>query len=210
MFQNNYGGHDAELVRIAMAHAKGLIGNYGYTPDDADDLLQTLILAGLIALPRFDKSRAKRSTYLYAVLRDKVADLARHAERQRRDRRKEAFSLDAEWPEDECGETLWADLIGVEDSLTEEGCSRRHRDDLHGLSMDVEEALADLPPNLRELCRLHSVLDSEDARRAAGMAYSTHHRAIKRIRAFFERRGFSQKKSGRDHGSASDHPEGKL
>ncbi len=210
MFQNRYGEYDAELVRIAKFHAKGLVGNYGYTPGDADDLLQTLILAGVIALARFDESQAKRSTYLYAILRDKVADLARHAERQKRDRRKESFSLDAEWPGDESGETVWADLIGADSTVTEEGCSRRDRADLHGLRIDLEEALAKLPSNLRKLCRLHSVLGSEDARRAAGMAYSTHHRAIKRIRAHFERRGFFPNKNGRDHGTASDHSEGNL
>jgi len=213
MFQNSYGEYDAELVRIAKFHAKGLIGNYGYTPGDADDLLQTLVLAGVIALARFDESQAKRSTFLYTILRDKVADLARHAERQKRDRRKEAFSLDAKWPGDESGETVWADLIGVDDVLNEKGYSRRDRANLHALQIDLEEALATLPPNLRKLCHLHSLLNSEDARHAAGMAYSTHHRAIKRIRAHFECRGFSprpRKKAGRRQGSTTDHSEGQL
>ena len=211
MFQNKYGEHDAELVRIAMAHAAGLVGHHGYTLDDADDILQTLILAGIMALPRYDESKAKRSTFLYAALRARVKNLARDAERVKRDRRMDECSLDAEWPGDDSGETPWANIIGIENTLTENGSSRSDRTDLHGLRMDLEAVMSDLPPKLRELCRLHSALDSEDARRAAGMAYSTHHRAIKRIRAFFECRGISpQKKSGRDRAAAVDHSEGKL
>ena len=213
MFQNNYGEHDAELVRIARAYASGLVGNYGYTIHDADDILQSLIIAGSMALPTFDQSKAKRSTYLCEIIRCKVIDLAKHACRQRRDKRREACSLDAEWPGDESGETRWADLIEIGNTITEDGCGRNDRSDLHGLRMDLEDALSDLPPHLRELCRLHSEYDSEDARRMAGMAYSTHHRAIKRIREFLERRGFEQrfhKKSGRVQGAASNHPEGTL
>jgi len=37
--------------------------------------------------------------------------------------------------------------------------------------------------------RLHLALNPDAARREAGMAKSTHHRAIARIRAFLERRG---------------------
>jgi len=145
MFQNKYGEHDAELVRIAMAQAAGLVGNYGYTWADADDILQTLILAGHLALPRFDKSVAKRSTYLFAAIRDKVTDLARHADRQKRDRRKEAFSLNSDWPGDPTGDTQWNDALSIQDSLTEDGAPRKDRADIHALQMDLDDALADLP-----------------------------------------------------------------
>ena len=210
MFNNTYGEYDAELVRIAMAHAAALVGQHGYTPDDADDILQTLIIAGIIALSRFDPTKAMRSTYLYSTIRDKALDLARRADSQKRDRRKERCSLNAEWPEDETGETVWADVIGIENTITEDGSPRKDLGDLQGLKMDLAEALASLPPKLRALCCFHAVLDSEDARRAAGMAYSTHHRAIRQIRAYLEKKGFAPKKSGRDRASITDHPEGNL
>jgi RNA polymerase sigma-70 factor (ECF subfamily) len=213
LFQNSYGEHDAELVQIAMAHAAGLVGHYSYTQDDADDILQTLILAGTIAMARFDRSKAKKSTFLYSVIQARVKNLARDAEREKRDRRKEQCSLDAEWPGDESGETSWSDVIGIEQTITAESGARVDHADIHGLRLDMEQALADLPPKLRELCRFHAELDSEDARRAAGMGYSTHHRAIKRIRAFLQSREFAprfQKKSGRARNAAVDHPEGNL
>ena len=188
MFQNNYGDYDADLVRIAMAHAASLVGNCGFAQDDADDILQTLIIAGYQALTRFDPSKAKRSTYLYAVIRGRVANLARDADRAKRDRRKDAFSLDAEWPGDASGETPWHDVVGSADMLPVYGGSRKERTDLHGLRIDLAEAIADLPPKLRELCRLHSLLRPEEARRAAGMAHSTHGRAVNRIRKFLESR----------------------
>ena len=213
MFKNSYGVYDAELVRIAKAQATCLVGNHGFTLDDADDILQTLILAGHLALARFDESVTKRSTFIYAVIHGKVLDLARHADGKKRDKRKEQCSLNTEFPEDETGETLWADVIGIENLLTEYGAPYNDRTDYHGLKMDMDEALASLPPKLRNLCHLQSVLNPEDARRAAGMAYSTHHRAIKLIRAFLGRRGFTtqaRKKSGRDQDAITDNSIGTL
>lgn len=209
MFQNKYGEHDAELVRIAMHLASSLVGNYGYTADDADDILQTLILAGTVALPRFDSSKSKRSTFIYAALHARVKNLARDAEREMRDRRREEFSLNADWPGDPSGDTPWGDTIGVDNTLSENGAPRVDHTDIHGMRMDMEEALVDLPPKLRELCRFHSELGSDAARRALGMAKSTHHRAIKRIREFLESRGLApleQKKSGTNRDAAVDHP----
>jgi hypothetical protein len=62
-------------------------------------------------------------------------------------------------------------------------------EDCRRLRADLPEALAELPPELRDLCLLHLALKPNAARIKAGMAKSTHHRAIARIRAFFERRG---------------------
>lgn len=208
MFQNNYGEHDAELVRIAMHYASGLVGNYGYTPSDADDILQILVLAANAALPRFNPTKAKRSTFICEVLAREVADLIRHVTREMRDKHCEELSLDDLCPREEDEEILWSEVIGVEKTLTENGCSRNELADFHSLRVDLEEALAELPPRLRELCELHASLSHGEARRAAGMAYSTHHRAIKRIREFLTRRGFAEKfrkKSGRIRGTASNH-----
>jgi len=213
MFKNSYGDYDAELVQIAKAHANGLIGNHGYTQDDADDILQSLIVAGISALSQFDSSRGKRSTYLYAVLRNQVINLVRYADGKIRDRQNESFSFDEKVDEDEIEETLWSDIIGIEKTITEDGASRNDHADIHGLRIDVKEALAGLPPQLRELCRLHAFLDSEDARRAAGMAYSTHHRAIKKIRFHLGKLGFTPKnpkKGGRDQASITHHTKGPL
>jgi RNA polymerase sigma-70 factor, ECF subfamily len=189
MFRNSYGGHDAELVHIAKHLASGLIGTAGYTEHDADDLLQTLILAGTLAMPRFERSKAKRSTFIYDVLRKKVIDLIRSAARAKRDKSRETISLEEAWEGDESGETAWAELISAEHTLNNDGVARRDRKDPRPLRMDVEEALADLPPDLRELCRLHSYLRPEEARREAGMAKSTHHRAVAKIREFMANRG---------------------
>jgi RNA polymerase sigma factor (sigma-70 family) len=208
MFQNKYGEHDAELVRIAMHFASGLVGNYGYTKDDADDLLQSLLLEGTKALQRFDEAKAKRSTFLYAALQDRVASLARHAQREKRDHRSVACSLDSEWPGDESGDTAWADVISPEETLDSDQVPRRDRANLDHLRMDMAAALAALPPDLRKLALLHSEFRSEDARQAAGLAYSSHHRAIKRIREHLDRWGLApdaEKKGGRHREGAADH-----
>lgn len=200
--------HDPDLVRIAMHLASGMVGQSGYTEHDADDLLQILIIAGTLALPRFNQAKAKRSTFIYSVLREKVIDLARHAGRAKRDRTCEAFSLDETWPEDETGETAWGEIIGEEHTLNQDGAIRADHADLRPLRADIKEVIEDLPPSLRDLCRLHFALRPEEARREAGMAKSTHHRAIAKIREFMVSRGICS--PGTDSGAASDHWEGTL
>lgn len=200
--------HDPDLVRIAMHLASGMVGQSGYTEHDAEDLLQILIIAGTLALPRFNQAKAKRSTFIYSVLREKVIDLARHAGRAKRDRAGEAFSLDDAWPEDGTGETAWGEIVGEEHTLNQDGVIRTDRGDTHPLRMDLAEVIADLPPYLRNLCRLHSCLRPEEARREAGMAKSTHHRAIAKIREFMVNRGICP--HGTDSKAASDHWEGTL
>ena len=100
-------------------------------------------------------------------------------------------------------------MIGLADTLDADQVPRRDPSDLMGLKMDMAAALAALPQNLRELAWLHSHLRYEEARKAAGLAYSSHHRALKRIRQHLEKCGLSPetpKKGGRDRGGAADHP----
>jgi len=203
MFQNKYGGHDAELVRIAIHFASELINSGGYTENDADDIQQELIIAGELALPRFNPARAKRTTFIFHVLRQKALDLAKFINRESRNKAKEALSLDEIWPPDLSEELLWGDVLGVEDTTDECGVVRLNRKDLRPLSMDLQEVLKELPEELRELCRLHSLLRPDEARCTAGMAKSTHHRAIARIREFLTKHGFSP--AGTDWETASDH-----
>ena len=208
MFQNTYDTYDAELVQIAQVFASGLIGYREYTLHDADDILQTLILAGYLALNRFDPGKASRPTFLFGVLRDAAASLARRADAGKRDRRKELLSLDAEWPDGDGEDALWHDAIGLEKTVNQDGCVRNNRADLESLRIDVAAAIAELPPVLQNLALLHCVLRSEEARRAAGMVNSTHQRAIRRIRKVFVRRKIVhdrwEKKSGRNRKTAAD------
>jgi len=208
MFQNKYGGHDAELVRIAKHLASGLVGTCGFTEHDADDLLQTLIVAGTLAMPRFNGSKATRATFIYNVLREKVVDLSRHALRGKRGTSREKLSLDELWPGSPFEDLLWGDVIGVEHTLSENATIRADRKDVDSLRIDLQDVLKDLPPELRELCRLHSQLRPDEARRAAGMAKSSHHRAICRIREFLTEHGFTP--AGTDWAEMTDNTKGNL
>lgn len=179
MFRNKYGEHDAQLVRIAMAHASRLVGNYGYTPDDADDILQDLLVAGLAALPRFNPARANRATFLYRAIRAKVVDLIRRAECDKRNWRCGVESLDDPWQDENGWEGTRHDAIGGEDIPPERQAWR----------MDIQEVVGALPPHLRDLCILHLALRPEEARRAAGLAKSSHRRAVRQIREILLSRG---------------------
>lgn len=189
MFQNDYCDFDPDLVRLAKALAVEVIGQQRITDGDADDILQSLILAGLLALPRFNPHLSQRSTFLYLVIKAKARDIIRHACREKRDRFKELFSLNEVKPVMDAGEVSYDELLSGDNDSTEDDFADGACHELHILRMDLENALHEMPPRLRTLCDLLSFHDPGDARREAGLSKHTYHRLKMRIRQFLKKRG---------------------
>ena len=182
-FRNSYigTGVDADVVRLAAKRAHSLIGKIGFGSDDLEDLQQELICAALEQLPKFDPERRGKLTFIGGVLDKKAAQLYRNRRRKRRDPYLESYSLDEPIPDFEEEGATYCDIMGDEDDR-----SWRLRDFL----IDMRDALASLPPKLRALVELHAVMLPDQARQAAGLAKSVHHRAMKQVRQHFERAGF--------------------
>jgi len=67
---------DPFVMRQAEVRASRLVGNYGFTPDDWDDLRQELLLDYLRRHPRFDPERGNHDGFACGVLRHQAAKLA--------------------------------------------------------------------------------------------------------------------------------------
>jgi len=111
------------LIRLK---ARQLIGKYGFTRSDREDLEQELTLDLLIRLGRFDPSKGQPATFVRMVVDRRVASLIRERKSLSRDYRRARHSLDE-----------LSDEIG-DGNLTEPAIDNRHHCDL---AIDMVEAL---------------------------------------------------------------------
>jgi DNA-directed RNA polymerase specialized sigma24 family protein len=75
-------------ARALIKHkAKRLVGSYGFTRSDRDDLEQELAMKAFLASATFDPARGTVTSFFNRVLANKANSLARHATRIKRDRR---------------------------------------------------------------------------------------------------------------------------
>jgi DNA-directed RNA polymerase specialized sigma24 family protein len=78
-------------ARALIKHkAKKLVGSYGFTHSDREDLEQELALKAFLASTKFDPARGTAKSFYNRVLTNRANSLARHATSQKRDRRREA------------------------------------------------------------------------------------------------------------------------
>jgi DNA-directed RNA polymerase specialized sigma24 family protein len=84
-------GSDIDPVARALIRRKvpRLVGRFGFTRDDADDLAQELALHAHLASRRFDPARSAGFRFYDRVLTNKVRSLIAAARCQKRDRRRE-------------------------------------------------------------------------------------------------------------------------
>ena len=181
IYRNSYTDVDTDVVRLAKKRARSLIKNIGFSADDLKDIQQELICAAIKQLAKFDLSRSGKLTFIGGILDKKAAQLFRNRTREKRHPSLEAFSLDEPLPDavDECA--TYGDWLSDEKDRTWQ---------ILDLVIDVRGALASLPPKLRVLALFHAEMRPDEARQAACLTKSSHHRAMKQLRKHFERAGF--------------------
>jgi RNA polymerase sigma factor (sigma-70 family) len=149
MKTNNYAGIAPFIVTVIAREANRLIGRYGLTRTDVHDIEQDLHLKVWRSLEELDDALFEAS--INRIVRNEVIDMIRKRKRECRDYRRVAFSIE-ETCSDSSGDD---DLEGYADVLDEDllvglgySPSWQSRRWEH---MDVEECLASLPDQLRDL-----------------------------------------------------------
>lgn len=138
--------------KMIPAKATELIGHYGFTPNDRENIESDLITAVLEAAPAWDPSKGKRSTYDNRVINREIASIIRYRKRECRDYRRTGASLDERIAhEDGLPLTRGEMLADGADCRSASGTSAA---DLIDLSADVRAALERLDPELQPICRL--------------------------------------------------------
>lgn len=182
-------GYARNVIRHA---ARKLIGRCGFAADDYEDLMQELTLDLLIRLPNFDPSKATQNTFVAQTVARMVSKLVRHRHTQKRDYRREAWSLDEPLTNGDGdaaprGETVSQDEVDLR--TDKHGRPTEERLDLR---LDLSLALAGLPPELQRLAEKLQTTSAADAAREMGIPRSTlYAKGIARIRTAFEKQGLT-------------------
>jgi hypothetical protein len=74
---------DPFVLRQAEIRASRIVGATGYTPDDWEDLRQELLLDYVSRQPKFDPARGDQRSFVFGVLRNHAAKLAKAGSRAR-------------------------------------------------------------------------------------------------------------------------------
>jgi RNA polymerase sigma-70 factor (ECF subfamily) len=161
-----------------------LVGKYGLTRFDREDIEQDLFLDLLQRLPDYDPKRAKLNTFIARVVEHGVATLIERRQAEKRDWRRCRLSLNRP--------ASYEDADGPEFGEFVETDYRRREVRNDDLAIEMAGVLKTLPPRLRDICR--GLMRDGVTQVAAdlGLSRMTIHRGMKVIRARFEDAGLDQ------------------
>src|SRR2546426_9138681 len=110
-------------IRRIRFKARQLVGCYGFTQDDREDLEQELGLDLLRRLPRFDPRRAGLNTFVARVVDHAVATIIARQKSSSRGSRAAKISLDDTVPDGEGNETPRSEVLDAAAYLRRTGRS---------------------------------------------------------------------------------------
>ena len=160
---------DPFVIRQAEIRASRMIGNYGFTRDDWEDLRQELLLDYVERRPRFSPERGDHRGFAFGVLRNRAAKLAA------RECRTRSFAQPG-------SDANWSTMLSSDGDLD--------------LRLDVQAVISRLPVHLRIVARQLTEMDAADVRRQAGKSRSRIYQWIREIRAAFVEAGLEPANCG--------------
>jgi RNA polymerase sigma factor (sigma-70 family) len=172
MAQRNAHDLDPKVAGLIRRKARLLSRSYGFRKGDEEDLRQEMAVHVIERMGRHDPRRSGRPTFVDRVLEAKAADLLRHVLARKRDRRREG-PLDSDVPErgqEERRERAWS----LERLV---------------LRLDVRDALAGLPDDLRNVAGLLTVYGQAEAARRTGLTRQQVRGTERRIERHLRERG---------------------
>ena len=181
------------LQRWEIAVTKKLVGEFrrrsrSLEREEFDDLMQECLAHWIVVRRKLAPDPdAPPVGYMAQVLRNKLTDLIREREADKRAGEKEALSLDAALDGSDDGLTL-ADLLAEEESAQQDEAGAVDR---HHARIDIGRALARLTPVQRQLCRMlgEEGLTVKEAAERLRIPRGTLYEEIKRIRRVFADQG---------------------
>ena len=180
---------DARTEAFISYKVSQLIGKYGFTEDDRNDLEQELILKLLQRLPNYNPERAKRSTFVARVLDHEIATNIEARKAQKRDYRLCICSLNDRITEKHGDSFERLEVFDQDDYLRRTGKRSRSEIELNELAIDVRRIMDRLPPQLRELCQQLRYSTFTEISRDTGIPKSTIYDRLKKLKAIFEDAG---------------------
>jgi len=199
-------GIDEFAVKAIKRKARQLIGIAGLNRSDREDLEQELAIELLSGLRNYDPSKGPREAFIAKLLTDKTSKLLRHRLAERRFYGRESFSLN-DTTVDEDGHCIQrSETISAEDRAND--VSRPESSDDVLARLDLEEAVSNLPAELRSLYNLLQRSSLTEAAQQLGLPISTAWDRVEKLRAALRAAG-AYEDSGflpESRGSTGDDP----
>lgn len=191
--ENRYDGVDEYAIKFITFKANQLVGTAGFTKSDVPDLEQELMFDLHRRLPRFDRSKAKKTTFIARVVEHRIATILEERKAGKRDYRRVGHSLNERI---DYGEGDWSieksANVDQEDYWRQRGCSSRSLIEIGDLGVDLAVLLENLPEDLRDLCLRLTRQTITEVSKETGVPRSTIYDALKRIRNLFESAGLRE------------------
>jgi RNA polymerase sigma-70 factor (ECF subfamily) len=165
-----------------------LIGRYGFTESDREDLIQDFVLNLLERAKNFDPTVASWEAFVVVTGQNHYSTIAEHRTAQIRARDREAGSLNAT-PRGGKRADIGSTMAESQQDLRA-GRRTRSREDAFGLVHDIARMEAQLPPRIRELFRMiKDGVSKRAAARALGISQGEFYEIRRRYRVRFEKEG---------------------
>lgn len=181
---------DAYAVQLIKNKAWQLVGRYGFTKADREDIEQDLTVRLLRRLPLFNPARSSLHTFMDRVVERAAAHLIEYQEAPMRDYRRTVCSLNERIEDDDAEENERGDLVDQDTYRAQIGEPVVPMADSVALAVDLERLVAEARPDLRDLWhRITAGQTIAAISRETGIPRGTLYERMKELRKLAERIG---------------------
>ena len=167
--------------------ARSLIGKYGFTNSDKEDIEQELWLHLLRRQDCYDPARSRVTTFIARVVENRIRTLIEHQRAGKRSCDTPVDSLDDRVSPDI--EMDRHEVVDQETYLRATGQISQPLAELRELALDVDRAISSLPPDLRDIALLLMQYTITEVSRRTGIPRTTINDKRDQIRRAFEKHG---------------------
>ena len=170
--------------------SKSLVGHYGFTKEDIEDIQQELQLHLYQQMPKYDPNRSSKATFVDRILENAIRDLIRRQKSQCRDFAMCTVSLDqSAFSNEESTITIMETIENTQHSFGASTNTKNNMDKVD-LRMDVQRVLAGIEPKFQQFCLdLMSMKSATDIAKEHNICRQTFYVWKDRMRAIFESAG---------------------
>ncbi|MBU2625031.1 MAG: RNA polymerase subunit sigma-24 [candidate division Zixibacteria bacterium] len=190
--KNRYEGINTYAAKIIRYKARRLVGQFGFSEADWEDIEQELTLDLFRRLPKYNPKRAKLNTFIARIVEHKIATIIEARMAAMRDYRLCSCSLNDPL-EDEDGHSIERiETIDQDEYLLRIGKLSRPTADLQDLRIDLFNAMERLQPDLRDICEQLLANTITETSKVTGVPRGTIYGHMKKIAAIFEDAGLRE------------------
>lgn len=176
------------LIRVK---ARQLVRSGQFLRSDEEDLRQELTLRLLQRARRYDPTRATLNTFAERVVCSLVATLLREQRRQKNSILRGAVSIEVRCDCGDEGATLLRELLQDADQRRRTGAAISDPLDSAERADAIHNAVADLPPELRDICQRLMRATATEVARELGISRHQVQQAITTLRERFTTAGLN-------------------